>query len=932
MFQYTKFQVDIPPGVEDAVWHSWVEYWLAWKDIYINLSWVHKHRAVCKPDFVEWYDSYVKEYPWILQEIADEFSATDEVVNENNVGITSSALESCNESKRKPIPHTDEGCSYGADQWPTSGDDDLTPSTDEGFTSGVDEGLTPSVDEDLTLDAKESITINESTTGLATGWNTLLADTSVETDSTLTLDERLDKTHWGSSGTSSLGDCTTVNELNSMEYEKIVDSYVRNVKYDEDLKSDEVVCETHLSHDIEDRGGGESDEKISLDEAFEKHSHDRYYIHLYQFLSNSGVEMNSEMNNFFAEKVGQYSIVKSNEREGSEISCSNINYTESIEMNNDKNVCEKKFVGLHREQDEKIDGMSIEQLTEYNNSVSQDDDSYSKDDSQIVVTASCEEEVAENMCDNYTNSTLITHDEEPQTSSQKYANHGQVTSSAIVADNIDHLDADIGSQFPDNKCAQLDSNICAPRPSTARQRKKNKDQKTRFDAGIGWALSTVKKRKLNEAEEQDTRIPNASEACCDKKDLETLTTEINTTRISESTAEEHIKSKAIKALKFFTQAAWDHILTLLLMPTAGIYQTLHSLPFQFFTPQMDKKQVADVDVSFGKLDTKEERQSLRSIRKEKEEVDWEKQLYDWLSSCPSLSDSISQQITCRSHCSLGPLLKKVFPERFSQSFENYYYKLKSEMQDGLCLHDLEFLDLQNEVGRNGARKVWREMTEGYRQLRYLGEEKPCHLPEELHKYWAQRHRFFVKFDEGIRLDNESWFSVTPEVIALHQASRCQSDVVVDAFCGAGGNAIQLARVCSQVIAIDIDPIKIALARHNAEIYKVSHKIQFLIGNFFQLAPSLKADAVLLSPPWGGVDYHGNQIYNVINLDGNMKCNQLMEAARTITSNIALYLPRNSNIMQILQLAEPGDCIDIENSFMGRKKKALTVYFGALGNI
>ena len=42
---------------------------------------------------------------------------------------------------------------------------------------------------------------------------------------------------------------------------------------------------------------------------------------------------------------------------------------------------------------------------------------------------------------------------------------------------------------------------------------------------------------------------------------------------------------------------------------------------------------------------------------------------------------------------------------------------------------------------------------------------------------------------------ESWFSVTPEKIAYHQAERCQCDVIVDAFCGAGGNTIQFAFTC-----------------------------------------------------------------------------------------------------------------------------------------
>ena len=50
----------------------------------------------------------------------------------------------------------------------------------------------------------------------------------------------------------------------------------------------------------------------------------------------------------------------------------------------------------------------------------------------------------------------------------------------------------------------------------------------------------------------------------------------------------------------------------------------------------------------------------------------------------------------------------------------------------------------------------------------------------------------ARFDEGVRLDREGWFSVTPERIARHIAGRCRSDVIVDAFCGVGGNAIQFA--------------------------------------------------------------------------------------------------------------------------------------------
>ena len=127
----------------------------------------------------------------------------------------------------------------------------------------------------------------------------------------------------------------------------------------------------------------------------------------------------------------------------------------------------------------------------------------------------------------------------------------------------------------------------------------------------------------------------------------------------------------------------------------------------------------------------------------------------------------------------------------------------------------------------------------------LQREPPCPVPEELaglphiNKYWAQRYRLFSKYDEGVKLDHESWYSVTPEKIAEHIADRCRCDIIIDGFCGVGGNAIQFAFTCERVIAIDIDPAKIELARHNAAVYGVQDRIEFIVGDFFKVVPTLQ---------------------------------------------------------------------------------------------
>ncbi|CAH0729526.1 unnamed protein product, partial [Brenthis ino] len=207
------------------------------------------------------------------------------------------------------------------------------------------------------------------------------------------------------------------------------------------------------------------------------------------------------------------------------------------------------------------------------------------------------------------------------------------------------------------------------------------------------------------------------------------------------------------------------------------------------------------------------------------------------------------------------------------------------------------------------------------------------MPDELkgdakmYKYWKKRHSLFHRFDEGIRLDRESWFSVTPESVARHIAAKYVYDVVVDAFCGAGGNTIQFAHTSKKVIAIDIDPDKIEMAKHNATVYGVADRIEFIVGDFFELAPSLTADMVFLSPPWGGPKYSENHEYDIETMLEPKPASELMRVAREINSNIALYLPRNTRTDQILALAqEVGGSVEVEQSYLDKRFIAITAYF------
>ena len=65
-----------------------------------------------------------------------------------------------------------------------------------------------------------------------------------------------------------------------------------------------------------------------------------------------------------------------------------------------------------------------------------------------------------------------------------------------------------------------------------------------------------------------------------------------------------------------------------------------------------------------------------------------------------------------------------------------------------------------------------------------------------------------------------------------------------------------------VIAVDIDPVKIDCARHNAAIYGVADRIEFIVADYMEIAHTLKADGVFLSPPWGGPKYLKSDVFDL----------------------------------------------------------------------
>ncbi|CAK9294248.1 unnamed protein product [Gordionus sp. m RMFG-2023] len=207
----------------------------------------------------------------------------------------------------------------------------------------------------------------------------------------------------------------------------------------------------------------------------------------------------------------------------------------------------------------------------------------------------------------------------------------------------------------------------------------------------------------------------------------------------------------------------------------------------------------------------------------------------------------------------------------------------------------------------------------------------------LSKYWVQRYHLFSKFDEGIKMDEESWFSVCHEKIANHITSRSQDDIFIDVCCGVGSTCIQAANHFLFVFGVDIDPIKLEAAKINAEIYNVANYIDFIQADFRILfergfrRPFI--DVIYVDVPWGGPNYLANTSidccdpnFSIINLPNAYHLCKTHQKSK----QIMFSLPRNTSLKSIGQLFR-NEPFEIEKNYLKNAFKRITVYTGDLIN-
>ena len=234
------------------------------------------------------------------------------------------------------------------------------------------------------------------------------------------------------------------------------------------------------------------------------------------------------------------------------------------------------------------------------------------------------------------------------------------------------------------------------------------------------------------------------------------------------------------------------------------------------------------------------------------------------------------------------------------------------------------------------------------------------------------------------MTDDAWYGVTHESVARYVLLPCwhttsnsgskiaqhvadsvpqSKSIIIDAFCGAGGNTIAFALSGNwkRVYGIEKDAATLACAKHNAEIYGVADKITWFHGDCFEILGAVQSDTatvgalkaitaqfgvIFASPPWGGESSNtssrhianggqgpGYRDAEIFDLDSMEPYNfqYLYDSFKKVTSDMILYLPRTSDLRQIAKTVDDKDGLNSKTQVVhyctNSSSRALCTYIG-----
>ena len=249
---------------------------------------------------------------------------------------------------------------------------------------------------------------------------------------------------------------------------------------------------------------------------------------------------------------------------------------------------------------------------------------------------------------------------------------------------------------------------------------------------------------------------------------------------------------------------------------------------------------------------------------------------------------------------------------------------------------LFLIKIQKVKIEDNFKELYEKGKEKNNNIKYYKQKKEAgYLPEI--SFFYKRYYYYSKYDKGIKMDYESWYSVTPESIAKYIALLTRGKVIIDGFCGSGGNVIQFSKYGKKVFAIDIDKNKIDICKNNCNVYECENNIEFILDDYLNMKGKIKADFVFLSPPWGGLKYKNSNVYSIKKF---MHPNiiDIIRVSLNVAKFILFYVPRNLDLNELIDLvsfvkneieSNSGNKLnfDVRILYSNQKIKTLLIIFG-----
>ncbi len=194
----------------------------------------------------------------------------------------------------------------------------------------------------------------------------------------------------------------------------------------------------------------------------------------------------------------------------------------------------------------------------------------------------------------------------------------------------------------------------------------------------------------------------------------------------------------------------------------------------------------------------------------------------------------------------------------------------------------------------------------------------CPYGEKYQAFWdmlSPRERL-MKFDAyGL-------FAITPRAFSRPIIERIQGDRIVDACCSVGGMSIALAEAGKHVVAIELNPHRLQLARDNAAMCGVNECIEFIEGDVLEALPTLTADTIFFDGQWNTVHQETHERFSLADFTPNGV--QFLKMAFGVTDAVVFRAPAHFDFHELAQFRRP---YHKEATIVAGERVAYTVYLG-----